>query len=85
MKTKGILFIGIMILSANTSFAKIVSNSSSSLDNDLSYIVDDEESSKRNIASDEQVQEEDALEDEGDRDVASDGDDNSNSIQYWKY
>jgi hypothetical protein len=82
MRAYLILILLITVSSMSIANAKIVSNSDSSLDHDLNYMVDDQEDSKRDIASEE---EESKQEVDGDRDIANDADENSNSIKYWKY
>ena len=84
MKTYMMFICLLVLFSFNAAQAKIVSNSSSSLDHDLNYKFDDQEDSKRNIASEEDLDKQE-LEEDSERDVASDAEENSNNIQYWKY
>ena len=68
------IFTTLLIFQVN---AQVHSPYEESIDQDLSYTIDGDNESEREVASDE--------EGESDRDVASDEDQSKNQIKYWEY
>jgi hypothetical protein len=74
---------------AGSSMARIVQHDDQSIDDDLSFKLDEKNKSEREVASDPantEVEDLDKDETDSEREVASEGDDsNDSNIKYWKY
>ena len=79
------LFAILVLLFCQVTMAEIVQPSDQALDEDLNFRLVEENSKNRQIASDKEEKNDEQTDSEGERDVASDQDDQSNKIQYWKY
>ena len=76
------------IFFANQAFSEIVQPNDQALDEDLNFRLVEDRSKQRQIASDkesEQKKESDNETPDSERDIASDGEKESNKVQYWSY
>jgi hypothetical protein len=78
----------LLILSLFISFAfeytysNVLDHSEDSLNQDLSFTLDDDQKSARDVASENENNDET---EEKERDIASELDEGSSTIKYWKY
>ncbi len=74
----------VTLMFAFPTLGQIVNPSEQTLNEDLNFKLVEEEEKNRQIASDKNDKDEKDSE-ESERDIASEADEQSNKIQYWKY
>lgn len=80
---KNLMILIVCFVFSQTLFAKVQQENEDSLNHDLNFRLDQDSESERQVASDEEDEKQDS--EDSERDIASENEDLSAPIRYWKY